>query len=137
MIAGIEVNGTVPGSIYTDLYSGGVLNQGPLLYRFNDLDYRWVAYNDWTYSVEFNGKSLIDSTHLHLIEFLCGLVYSDLLDIPGQAIDVVLFGVDTVATVLLNGFVVGSTDNMFVRYKFDVKPTLRVMALAVADPAGM
>ena len=65
-------------------------------------------------------------------------MYSDLLDIPGQAIDLVLFGVDTVADVFLNGYLVGSTDNMFVRYKFNVKPTLRVMHwVPEADPAGM
>lgn len=30
------------------------------------------------------------------------------------------FGIDTVSTILLNGQVIGKTDNMFVRYQFDV-----------------
>lgn len=47
--------GTVPGSIYTDLERANVLNGGPLLYRFNDLDYRWVSYLDWDYSLAFDG----------------------------------------------------------------------------------
>lgn len=38
----------------------------------------------------------------------------------------VLHGVDTVAEVLLNGHVLGTTDNMFVRYRFDVKGVLKV-----------
>ncbi|KAE8745628.1 hypothetical protein FOCC_FOCC007629 [Frankliniella occidentalis] len=38
----------------------------------------------------------------------------------------VLHGVDTVADVYLNGHLLGHTDNMFVRYRFDVKDLLKV-----------
>ena len=51
------MDGRVPGSIYTDLLAAGVLDQGPLLFRFNDVDYRWVSYNDWTYRLQFDGNS--------------------------------------------------------------------------------
>ena len=55
---GIVTDGTVPGSIYSDLYNaGGILNGGPLLYRFNDDEYRWVSYLDWDYSLQFSGKT--------------------------------------------------------------------------------
>lgn len=54
-ILGILVDGTVPGSIYTDLEKANVLTGGPLLFRFNDLDYRWVSYQDWHYSLTFQG----------------------------------------------------------------------------------
>ena len=38
-----------------------------------------------------------------------------------QSINLVLEGVDTVSTVYINGREVGTTDNQFVRYKFDLK----------------
>ncbi len=43
----------VPGSIYTDLIAAGVL--GDPYFRFNDELYRWVAYDNWTYSRNFTG----------------------------------------------------------------------------------
>lgn len=42
--------------------------------------------------------------------------------------DLVFHGIDTVADVRLNGLVLGQTDNMFVRYKYNVKNILRVYA---------
>ena len=35
-------------------------------------------------------------------------------------------GLDTVSTVLVNGHVVGTSNNMFVRYVFDIKDKLKV-----------
>ena len=52
---GIQVPGRVPGSIYTDLDEANIFTGGPLLFRFNDLDYRWVSYEDWDYSLTFQG----------------------------------------------------------------------------------
>jgi len=101
----IEVEGRVPGSIYTDLYNGGVLAHGPLFYRLNDLNYRWVSFENWTYSLEFDVESSVSD-------------YS--------VVDLVFNGVDTVARIALNDVTLGSTNNMFVRYKFDVKSILRV-----------
>lgn len=43
-----------------------------------------------------------------------------------RAIDLVFYGVDTVADIQLNGSPLGSTDNMFVRYKYDVRGLLKV-----------
>lgn len=44
--------------MYTDLEQAGVLTDGPLLYRFNDVNYRWVAQQDWVYQLQFDGMSL-------------------------------------------------------------------------------
>lgn len=38
----------------------------------------------------------------------------------------VFHGVDTVADIYLNDKLLGRTDNMFVRYRFDVKGVLKV-----------
>ncbi len=50
----------------------------------------------------------------------------DAVALRHSAVDLVFYGVDTVATVALNGAILGVTDNMFVRYKFDVRPHLQV-----------
>ena len=42
-----------------------------------------------------------------------------------RAIYLVCHGLDTVATLYINQRLIGSTDNMFVRYKFDIKPYVR------------
>ena len=43
---------TVPGCVHLDLQSAGVI-QDPY-YRYNYLDYRWIAQNDWSYSTTFS-----------------------------------------------------------------------------------
>uniref|UniRef100_A0A674CT90 Beta-mannosidase n=1 Tax=Salmo trutta TaxID=8032 RepID=A0A674CT90_SALTR len=63
-----------------------------LYFRFNDVAYRWIALDNWTYTTTFSA-----STELRYFQ----LVFE---------------GVDTVASISLNGVVVGKTDNMFRRY---------------------
>lgn len=53
--SGLTVAGHVPGGIYTDLERADILQDGPLLYRFNDGNYRWIAFNDWNYALDFDG----------------------------------------------------------------------------------
>lgn len=43
-----------------------------------------------------------------------------------SSVDLVFYGIDTVADVQLNGLRLGQTDNMFVRYKYNVKTILKV-----------
>lgn len=100
----LTVAGHVPGGIYTDLERADILQDGPLLYRFNDGNYRWIAYNDWNYALDFDVDPL-------------------LVNQPG--VFLVLHGVDTVAQIRLNGFFLGETDNMFVRYRFNVRNLLK------------
>lgn len=97
----------VPGGIYTDLRRNNILKQDILVGK-NDLAYRWVGNENWTYTTYF----AID----HQIA-------------RSQAVRLVLHGVDTISTIYLNGQEIGSTDNMFVRYKFDIKPHLKLAGL--------
>ena len=53
---GVAVPATVPGSVYTDLMRAGVI--GDPYARFNDVNYRWVALDNWTYTRTFNGKEI-------------------------------------------------------------------------------
>ncbi|EFX88257.1 hypothetical protein DAPPUDRAFT_311672 [Daphnia pulex] len=100
----IAVPGRVPGSIYTDLDEAEIFTGGPLLFRFNDLEYRWVSYEDWDYSLTFDVPANVAS-------------YS--------AVDLVFYGVDTVADIELNGSPLGATNNMFIRYKYNIKDFLK------------
>lgn len=103
---GVKTSGRVPGGVYSDLFDTGVLdNSVPLFYRRNDLDYRWVSLDNWTYSRTFDIPD----------------------DVLGKTVvNLVLHGVDTVAEVALNGQVLGSVDNMFVRYIFPIKAIAKV-----------
>ncbi|XP_059053179.1 beta-mannosidase [Achroia grisella] len=98
----ITIPGTVPGGIYSDLHKAGVI--GDILAGFNDVLTRWVAYDTWTYTGHFpvTAEQLApDVAHL------------------------VFHGLDTVAFIELNDSPIGTANNMFVRYVFDVKEYLK------------
>lgn len=57
--------------------------------------------------------------------FLKFLVQSNFLE--HNNINLVLNGVDTFSRILINDIEVGVTENMFVKYTFDVKPHLKVI----------
>lgn len=50
----------------------------------------------------------------------------DLAVINQPGVFLVLHGVDTVAEIELNGVLLGETDNMFVRYRYNVRYLLKV-----------
>lgn len=54
-LTAIKVTANVPGSIYTDLIRNGILNQDPYFGK-NDITYRWVANDNWTFVKTFHGK---------------------------------------------------------------------------------
>lgn len=94
---------TVPGCVHTDLLAAGRIADP--YYRDNELQLQWISETDWVYSRPFR-------------------VTEDLL-----ARDCVMLrceGLDTLATVRLNGQLVGTTDNMFRTWEFDVRRLLRV-----------
>lgn len=103
----IVVPAQVPGGVYSDLRRSNVLKQD-IIYGRNDVAYRWVGHENWTYTTSF----AID----HQIA-------------TSQSVKLVLHGVDTISTIILNGEEIGTTDNMFVRYKFDIKPHLKLVGL--------
>ncbi|XP_045108284.1 beta-mannosidase-like isoform X2 [Portunus trituberculatus] len=98
------VGGQVPGGVYSDLLAANVLSAGDLYYRYNDLNYRWVSKENWTYSSVLN-------------------VDADVLSHARVAL--VFEGLDTAAEVFINGRGIGKSTNMFARYVFDVKNNLK------------
>ncbi|KAK9509492.1 hypothetical protein O3M35_006799 [Rhynocoris fuscipes] len=97
----IEVKGSVPGGIYTDIGNHeGVY----MLYEKNDNAYRWIAYQNWAYYTNFQMEAR---------------------DLNSRSIYLVLHGVDTISEIYINDKFVGSTENMFIRYRFDIKHVLQ------------
>uniref|UniRef100_A0A674BVA1 beta-mannosidase n=1 Tax=Salmo trutta TaxID=8032 RepID=A0A674BVA1_SALTR len=81
----------VPGCVHSALLKQGFIKD--LYFRFNDVAYRWIALDNWTYTTTFSASTEAK-----------------------QRVQLVFEGVDTVASISLNGVVVGKTDNMFRRY---------------------
>ncbi|MBM7787627.1 glycoside hydrolase family 2 protein [Tenggerimyces flavus] len=98
--AGEEVAATVPGCVHTDLLAAGRIPD-PYLDR-NEHELRWIGETDWRYATTFDWQPDDESN-----------------------VDLVCDGLDTIATIVLNGVEVGRTFNMHRSYRFAVKEHLR------------
>ncbi|SED73822.1 glycoside hydrolase family 2 protein [Ruania alba] len=86
----------VPGSVHTDLLSAGLI-EDPYLGE-NEAALTWVHRADWVYETTFEAEPIA----------------------PGERAALAFEGLDTVATITLNGAIVGRTENMHRSYRFDV-----------------
>jgi beta-mannosidase len=92
----------VPGGVHTDLLAAGCIPDP--FYGANELDVMWVAERDWQFSRAFTVPEAL---------------------LKEERVTLVCDGLDTLGRVELNGKPVGSFDNMFRQYRWDVKPMLR------------
>ncbi|MER5703398.1 glycoside hydrolase family 2 protein [Micromonospora sp. NPDC002296] len=94
------VPATVPGCVHTDLLAAGLIPD-PYL-DDNETALAWIGRTDWVYETTFDAP-------------------------PGDAdrVDLACAGLDTVASVTLNGAEVGRTENMHRGHRFDVTSVLR------------
>jgi beta-mannosidase len=99
---GSRITATVPGCVHTDLLAAGVI-QDPF-FRENEKTVQWVGESDWVYSRDFT-------------------VESEMLQ--RDRVLLACHGLDTLATVRINGKVVGRADNMFRTWEFDVRKALK------------
>jgi beta-mannosidase len=102
--AGTEewLSASVPGGVHTDLLVLGRIPD-PFV-ADNEKRVQWVAESDWEYRYRFTcAPELMAANQIFLV---CD-------------------GLDTLATVTLNGQELGRTDNMFRQYRWDVKSFLR------------
>jgi beta-mannosidase len=97
----IKINGQVPGTVHAELIKQGIVDNP--YYRMNEIDQQWVSKQDWEYSREFE-------------------VSQEQLDSSATVLN--CDGLDTVADVWINDKKLASTDNMFIRYRWDVKELL-------------
>lgn len=102
--AGKEDNypATVPGCVHTDLLSAGVIKDP--FFSTNELDAQWIGEKDWVYRREFQVNAAFLSAKRKIL---------------------VCEGIDTVASLRINGTHIGDTENMFRRHTFDISPMLR------------
>lgn len=99
---GEAIPASVPGVVHLDLLAAGRIPD-PYV-GANERDVQWVGERDWTYRRTFD-------------------VPADLLD--ATAVDLCADGLDTLATVHVNGVLVGDVDNMVRRWRWDVGQILR------------
>ena len=98
-ISGRLIPATVPGCVTTDLLAAGLVPD-PYLDE-NEGRLAWIGRTDWRFETHF-----------------------DAAQTSGRC-DLVCEGLDSVATVELNGVVLGRTANMHRTYRFDTRPALR------------
>ena len=92
---------TVPCSIFTSLTGAGKINKAEML--SNPENFSWVSEKPWVFRKEF-------------------AVPTELFDC--DRVDLIFEGLDTVASIWLNGKLIARTDNMFIEYRFDVTELL-------------
>ncbi|MBN1933824.1 MAG: glycoside hydrolase family 2 protein, partial [Anaerolineae bacterium] len=105
----------VPGGVHTDLMAAGRIPD-PFV-GDNEKYVQWVAESDWEYRrTAVVGSKLLAEDRVFLV---CD-------------------GLDTLATVSVNGWVLGQTDNMFRQYRWEVKEHLvegeNEIVIAFASP---
>jgi beta-mannosidase len=112
-LAGVAVPATVPGCVHLDLLAAGAIPDP--YHETNEAALAWIGRVSWRYesTVDWRGS-------------------------PGEQVDLVAYGLDTVATVELNGHEVARTANMHRTYRFPVAGLLRpgpnTLAVTFAAP---
>ena len=92
----------VPGCIHTDLLRHKLIPDP--FWGANERELQWIENRDWVYATHFSvSAAMLNEEH----------------------IDLVAEGLDTVTTIVLNGQEVARTENMFIGYRFPIKPLLR------------
>ncbi len=92
----------VPGTVHTDLMANGVIPDPS--FRMNENAVQWVDKQQWVYRRSFEVPEEVLREKKVLLK---------------------ANGLDTYATVSINGRKVGSSDNMFIDHEFNVRRTLK------------
>jgi beta-mannosidase len=103
------VPATVPGCVHLDLLAAGLIAD-PYL-DGNEAATAWIARTGWIYETTFDWAPDGDRVDLDRVDL--------------DRVDLVCHGLDTVASVTVNGTEVGRTANMHRSYRFDVGGILR------------
>lgn len=96
--AGIRIQANVPGDITADLFRAGQIDDP--FWGMNHKETGWITDTDFTYQTSFD-------------------VDWDLWN--SEEICLTFDGIDLFAEIYLNGQLIGSTENMFLQYQYDVK----------------
>jgi beta-mannosidase len=96
------LSASVPGCIHTDLRAHELIPDP--FFGTNELDLQWIEERTWEYRASFEVPEGI---------------------LGEQVIELAADGLDTVASVFLNGEQIGQTENMFIAHRWSVKPLLK------------
>jgi beta-mannosidase len=96
-------NADVPGTVHTDLIKNKII--GNPFYADNEIKLQWISDCNWIYKTQFGLPKDFDSQ---------------------KKVSLIFEGIDTIAEIFLNGKSVGKTENMFLKYQFDITEFLRV-----------
>ena len=111
------IEAIVPGCVHLDLLSAGKISDP--YWRDNELAMMWVGETDWLYQRTINLSS----------DFLAH-----------EQIKLSCMGLDTLATIVVNGKEIATTANMFCSWEFDLKPVLfegeNTIQIFFASPIG-
>ena len=102
LLSGGDVDGIpaiVPGNVHTALMQAELIPDP--YYRTQEVESFWVGETDWTYERPFT----LPPSMLEIEKLLLKC-----------------HGLDTLATIWINGRLLAKTDNMFRTYEFDPKP---------------
>lgn len=99
------LNAEVPGTVHTDLLKNKLIPDP--FYSDNEKQLVWINDFNWTYKTKFDVPASFNN-------FL--------------PVKLVFEGVDTVSRIYLNGKEIGRTENMFIKYEFDITENLRPKA---------
>ena len=109
--------GNVPGCVHTDLLAEGHI--GDTFYRDNEDHLHWIGESTWVYEREFEADAQL-AAHPRLF-LICE-------------------GLDTLATIELNGRTLAETDNMFHPWRLDIGGQVRegsnTLRITFADTFG-
>jgi len=92
----------VPGCVHTDLLAAGKIPDP--FWGDNEAQLQWIEERDWEYQASFTVQKAV---------------------LAEDVVELVADGLDTVATVTLNGKEIARTENMFIGFRWNVKKSLR------------
>lgn len=104
-----KINAALPGDVHSALINAGMIPDP--YFKKNEILVQWVGDRDWVYQREFQ-------------------VDPEMLDYDSIYLN--LDSVDTFSRIFINGQIAGNTENMFRRYRFEIKPFLKVGTNTIA-----
>lgn len=107
--APMNVRARVPGCVHSDLIRAGVIGHPDI--AFHEEQCQWIGRTDWSYRCRFD----VDAAML-----------------AHERVDLVLDGLDTIASIEVNGIRVGEAANMHHPHRFDVRHALHAGANELA-----
>lgn len=100
-----KIKASIPGNVMLDLMQAGIIPDDPY-FGFKETEYSWVAKSCWSYQSDNFVMSMFS------------------LKNRSPSIYLRLEGMDTIATITLNGYIIGKTENQFVNNRIKVDKSL-------------